>query len=54
MNCHECNSEMKEIKVSVQGAKNKVISYPCPKCDYFEFEPESSKNVIKELKLKNK
>lgn len=45
---------MKEANVSVHEAKNKVISCQCPKCDYFEFEPESSKNVIRELKLKNK
>lgn len=41
---------MKRVEVSVSGAKNKVISYQCPKCDYFEFGPESSKRVIEELR----
>src|SRR3989344_799167 len=50
MKCPECNLEMKEVKASVHGAKNKVISYQCPKCDYFEFESESSKRVVNELK----
>ena len=32
------------------GANSKVLSYQCPKCHYFEFEPESSKKVIEELR----
>ena len=38
------------MNVKVQGAENKVISYQCPNCDYFEFEPTSSKKVIEELR----
>ena len=45
-----CNRELKKIKVSTEGAKSKVLSYQCPKCDYFEFDQESAKNVVEELK----
>lgn len=41
---------MKEVKVRVYGAKSKITSYQCPKCHYFEFEPESSKKVVAELR----
>ena len=37
--CPKCKSNLKRVQVSVFGAKNKVLSYQCPKCDYFEFEP---------------
>ena len=43
---------MKRIKVEVDGAKNKVNSYQCTECGHFEFEQESSKKVIKELREK--
>ncbi|MBI2146338.1 zf-TFIIB domain-containing protein [Candidatus Woesearchaeota archaeon] len=50
MNCPKCNSNMNEVEVNVQGAKNKALSYQCSKCDYFEFEPKSSKKVVEELR----
>ena len=50
MKCPKCRSKLKKIEVNVAGAKTKAISYQCPKCDYFEFEPESSKKVVSELK----
>lgn len=50
MKCPKCNSILKKVKVNVHGAKNKAISYQCPKCNYFEFEPESSKRVVEELR----
>jgi uncharacterized C2H2 Zn-finger protein len=50
LTCPKCNSILRRVKVNVQGAKNKAISYQCSKCDYFEFEPESSKRVIEELR----
>ena len=43
---------MKEVKVSVQGAKNKVISYQCLKCGYFDFEENSINKAISEIKEK--
>ena len=46
----KCNSNLREVEVKVQGAKSKAISYQCPDCDYFEFEPISSEKVIQELK----
>ena len=50
MKCPNCNTELKKIEVSVHGATNKAISYQCPKGDYFEFEKESSRKVIEELR----
>jgi len=49
MKCPKCESKLRKVKVGVEGAKNKAISYQCPKCDYFEFEPISSKKVVLEL-----
>ena len=49
MQCPNCNSKLRKIDVTVHGAKNKAISYQCQKCDYFEFEPLSSKKVVEEL-----
>lgn len=50
MKCPKCKSELKKVEVKVQGAKSKAISYQCPACDYFEFEPMSSGKVIQELR----
>ena len=50
MTCPKCESSIKKVKVKVAGAENKAISYQCSKCDYFEFEPLSSKKVIEELR----
>jgi len=50
MKCPKCESELKEVKVGVHGAKQKATSYQCPDCDYFEFEPMSSKKVVEELR----
>ena len=50
MKCLKCNSDLRKVNVKVQGADNRAISYQCPKCDYFEFEPLSSKKVIEELR----
>ena len=49
MECPKCKSELKEVAVNVYGAKNKAVSYQCQKCDYFEFEQQSSKKVVEEL-----
>ena len=50
MRCPKCDSELRKVQVSVHGAKSKAISHQCPKCDYFEFEPNSSKKVVEELR----
>ena len=50
MRCQNCNANLREVKVNVHGAKSKALSYQCTKCDYFEFEPESSKKVVEELR----
>jgi len=49
MKCR-CGSELKRVPVDVYGASRQVISHQCPSCDYFEFEPESSRKVVKDLR----
>ncbi len=50
MNCPRCNSNLKKVEVKVHGATSKAVSYQCPTCDYFEFEPLSSQKVVQELR----
>jgi len=50
MECPKCKSNLKKVEVSVAGAKSKAVSYQCPKCDYYKFEPKSSGKVVLELK----
>ena len=50
MKCPKCGSALNRVEVSVHGAKSKAVSYQCAKCDYFEFEPESSRKVVEELR----
>ena len=50
MMCPKCNSALRKVKVMVHGAKSKAVSYQCPNCDYFEFEQDSSKKVLAELR----
>ena len=52
MQCPKCSSNLRKVEVSVEGAKQKAISYQCAKCDYFEFEEKSAAKVVKELKAK--
>ena len=52
MKCPNCNSELKKIKVNVEDAETKAISYHCPNCDYLTFEPKSSIQVLREIKEK--
>ncbi len=48
--CPECQATMRKIEVAVHGAKSKAISYQCSSCDYVEFEPISSQQVLEELR----
>ena len=50
MKCPNCGSELKRIEVKVEGASRKAVSFQCPNGDYFSFEPESSQEVLKELR----
>lgn len=50
MKCPKCNFNLNKVEVSVHGAQNKVLSYQCSHCDYFEFDPQSSKKVVEELR----
>lgn len=50
MKCPQCNATLKAVPVKVHGATNKALSYQCPHCDYFEFEPLSSQKVVQELR----
>ncbi len=48
--CPKCSSILRMVEVRVEGADNKVTSYQCPECDYFEFDTDSSKKVVEELR----
>ncbi len=50
MKCPKCEDNLRKIEVNVAGAKSKAVSYQCLNCDYFEFEPLSSKKVVEELR----
>jgi transposase-like protein len=50
MKCPNCSAELRKIGVNVHGASSKAVSYQCPKCDYFEFEQKSAKQVMEELR----
>lgn len=50
MKCPKCNSNLRLVRVAVEGAKHKAISLQCTKCNYFEFDEKSSAEVVKELK----
>ena len=50
MNCPKCKSKLRKVLVSVSGAKSKATSYQCQTCDYVEFEEQSSKKVVEELR----
>lgn len=50
MKCPECKSNLRKVEVSVWGAKSQAISYQCPDCDYYEFEGNTSKKVLEELR----
>jgi|SRR3989344_2770442 len=54
MQCPLCKSQLKKRKVNIEGARQKVLSYQCSNqdCIYFEFDEESSKKVVAELKAK--
>lgn len=52
MICPNCNNKLKKVKVDIEDAKTKAISYQCPHCDYFVFEPKSAVEVVREIKEK--
>ena len=41
---------MKDVLVKVAGAQSKALSHQCVSCDYFEFEQDSSRKVLDELR----
>ena len=50
MKCPKCEGNLRKVEVKVAGAESKAVSYQCTNCDYFEFEPVSSKKVVEELR----
>lgn len=52
LECPKCNANMKEIRVKIQDAESPAISYQCGKCGYFDFEQQSIKKIIGEIKVK--
>ena len=52
LTCPKCSSNLRKVKVDIEGAKQKAVSYQCTKCDYIEFEEKSAAKIVKELKTK--
>ena len=52
MKCPNCKHNLKKVIVGIEGATAKAVSYQCLSCDYFTFEKESAKKVVRELKAK--
>ncbi len=52
MKCAECCSLMKKVKVSVEGARNKIMSWQC-RCGNFIFNRKSGLRVVAELERKS-
>ncbi len=50
MKCPKCSATLRKVYVRVHGAKSKAVSYQCTKCDYFEFDPLTSRKVVEELR----
>jgi ribosomal protein S27AE len=50
MKCPKCGSMLKKVLVSIWGFHDKAESNQCPKCDYFEFNPEFLKKMRKRRK----
>ncbi|GBE20285.1 hypothetical protein BMS3Abin17_01023 [archaeon BMS3Abin17] len=51
-NCPDCKSKLKKVQIKIEDAETKAISYQCPNCDYFIFEPETTLKIIEEIKTK--
>lgn len=54
MKCPRCESRLRKVRVAFEGARQKALSYQCSNqdCVYVEFDEESSKKVLAELKAK--
>ncbi len=52
MKCPNCNTELRKVEVEIEDIKTPAISFQCPGCDYYSFEPESTMEIINELKEK--
>ena len=50
MKCPKCKSKLRRVKVSIEGAKTKLLSNQCYKCEYFDFEKENQNKVLEELR----
>jgi|GEM_PF-999101 len=52
MKCPKCKGNIREVAVTIEGARQKAVSYRCEICDYIAFEEESTTKVLQELKAK--
>ena len=50
MKCPQCHKELRKVDVKIFGAQNKASTYQCTSCDYFEFDANSTKKVLEELR----
>ena len=48
-NCPNCELKLRKVSVKVAGASSKAVSFQCSKCNYFEFEQDSTQQVLSEL-----
>lgn len=52
MKCPDCNNNLKKVSIEIEDAETRAISYQCPDCDYYSFEPKSTRKIIKEIKAR--
>lgn len=52
MKCPDCGKEMEKVQVLVEDAESKAESLQCGECGHVEFEPQSAKAVVTELRLR--
>ena len=50
--CAECGKEMDKTSVSVENTEARVRSLQCPECGHIEFEPESAKEAVSEMRTR--
>ncbi|MBI3622947.1 hypothetical protein HY212_02605 [Candidatus Pacearchaeota archaeon] len=51
-NCPNCGSKLNKVNVDIEDVETKAISYQCPNCDFFVFDPKNTLEIIKEIKEK--
>lgn len=50
MKCPKCNSNLRKVMVRIEGAKTRIGSNQCPKCEYFNFDKKNQDKILEELR----